>query len=121
MPIAKAIKNNGGSWFAVANNTKSGKGMNPDGRKWGDCKGKIFSERSCSSMESAYAKHREGAFKNDGGTKQGGDWFGKNCESSMSRSYGSKSPKRKAASAMIAKIPLPLSQYIAKCFKPAQQ
>lgn len=52
------------------------------------------------------------------GTKQGGDWFGKNCESSMSRLYGSKSPKRKAASAMIAKIPLPLAIHIARTFKP---
>ena len=54
------------------------------------------------------------------GTKQGGDWFGKNCESSMSRLYGSKSKKRKAASAEIAKIPFPLAQHIARCFKPRQ-
>src|SRR5580692_13207232 len=27
------IKNNGGSWFAIAHNTTSGKGQNPDGRK----------------------------------------------------------------------------------------
>jgi hypothetical protein len=50
--------------------------------------------------------------------KQGGDWFGKNCESSMSRLYGSKSAKRKAASAQIAKIPFPLAQHIARCFRP---
>jgi hypothetical protein len=29
----QAIKNSGGSWFAVAHNTTSGKGQNPDGRK----------------------------------------------------------------------------------------
>lgn len=29
----RAIKNNGGSWFAVAHNTTSGKGNNPVGRK----------------------------------------------------------------------------------------
>jgi C-5 cytosine-specific DNA methylase len=52
------------------------------------------------------------------GVKQGGDWLGKNCESSMSRLYSSKSKKRKAASAMIAKIPFPLAQHIARCFKP---
>jgi C-5 cytosine-specific DNA methylase len=51
------------------------------------------------------------------GTKQGGDWFGANCETSMSRMYGSKSIKRKAASAMIAKIPFALSSHIAKSFK----
>jgi hypothetical protein len=32
--------------------------------------------------------------------------------------HGSKSPARKAASAMIAKIPLPLSRHIARTFKP---
>ncbi len=32
--------------------------------------------------------------------------------------YGSKSPARKAASAMIAKIPLTLSRHIARCWKP---
>jgi len=32
--------------------------------------------------------------------------------------YGSKSNARKAASAMIAKIPFPLAQHIARCFKP---
>ncbi len=29
------IKNNGGSWFAVAHNTESGHSRNPDGRKFG--------------------------------------------------------------------------------------
>ncbi len=34
MPVTiSARKNNGGSWFAVANNTTSGVGNNPDGRK----------------------------------------------------------------------------------------
>ena len=55
----------------------------------------------------------------ESGTKQGGDWFGKECSTSMPRLYGSKSPARKAASAMIAKIPLALSAYLADCFKPA--
>jgi len=55
----------------------------------------------------------------ESGVKQGGDWFGKNCKSSMSRLYGSKSDSRKAASAMIAKIPLPLSTHIARTFKPS--
>ncbi len=48
--------------------------------------------------------------------KQGGDWFGKDCQSSMSRRFGSKSDSRKAASAAIAKIPFPLAQYIARTF-----
>ena len=33
--------------------------------------------------------------------------------------HGSKSSSRKAASALIAKIPFPLSSHIARCFKPA--
>jgi site-specific DNA-cytosine methylase len=52
------------------------------------------------------------------GIKQGGDWFNAS-QPSISRLYGSKSPQRKMASAMIAKIPFPLSRYIAATFKPA--
>jgi hypothetical protein len=51
-----------------------------------------------------------------GGIKQGGDWFNAS-QPSMSRS---KSPQRKMASAMIAKIPLPLSRYIAATFRPIE-
>lgn len=52
------------------------------------------------------------------GIKQGGDWFGANCESSISRQCGSKSPMRKRAAAEIAKIPFPLAQHIARTCKP---
>jgi C-5 cytosine-specific DNA methylase len=50
------------------------------------------------------------------GIKCGGDWFN-NSQPSISRSTSSKSKARKRASAMIAKIPLPLSQYIAATFR----
>ena len=52
------------------------------------------------------------------GIKNGGDWFssGNNC--SLQRRFGSKSIGRKAASALIAKIPLPLSTHIARTFLP---
>lgn len=86
----RAIKNNGGSWFNIAHNTTSGKGQNPDGRK-------------------------------QPGTKQGGDWFAearKGGAGGTSASFGSKSPARKMASAMIAKIPLALSQHVATSYKP---
>ncbi len=53
----------------------------------------------------------------ENGTKQGGDWFN-NSQPSISRLTGSKSPARKAASAMIAKIPLILSRHIAQCWRP---
>lgn|SRR5574341_732784 len=51
------------------------------------------------------------------GIKQGGDWLN-NSEPSISRLTGSKSTARKAASAHIAKIPLPLARWIARAWKP---
>ena len=56
------------------------------------------------------------------GTKQPGDWFAearKGGTGGTSASYGSKSPQRKMASAMIAKIPLPLSRHIAAVYRVA--
>ena len=52
-------------------------------------------------------------------TKCGGDWFGSGDDCSLMRQMSSRSPKRKAASAMIAEIPLPLARWIAQCFKPS--
>lgn len=95
MPMTKAIKNNGGSWFNIAHNTTSGKGNNPDGR-------------------TTAAKRR--ALDLEDGIKQGGTWFHDN--QSISRQSSSKSPQRKAASAMIAKIPLLLARHIAAVYRP---
>ena len=53
----------------------------------------------------------------DTGVKIGGDWF--SDPQSTCRRHGSKSQARKAASAQIAKIPLPLSRHIARVFRPA--
>lgn len=44
-----------------------------------------------------------------------GEPLGKNT---LGRKFGSKGPQRKAASAMIAKIPYPLALHIARCYKP---
>ena len=49
------------------------------------------------------------------GTKVGGDWF---RDPACHNSHGSRSNARKAASAMIAKIPLPLSTHIARVYWP---
>ena len=49
------------------------------------------------------------------GTKVGGDWF---SDPACHSSHGSRSNARKAASAMIAKIPLPLSTHIARVYWP---
>jgi C-5 cytosine-specific DNA methylase len=58
----------------------------------------------------AFNTHAERAIK------QGGDLF--QIPGSISRTTGSKSPRRKAAAALIAKIPLPLSRHIARYWMP---
>jgi hypothetical protein len=50
------------------------------------------------------------------GIKQGGDWF--STPGSISRTTSGRSTARKAASAMIAKIPLALSRHIAATYRP---
>jgi len=50
--------------------------------------------------------------------KNGNDWFGSGDDCSLQRRHGSKSTGRKAASALIAKIPQPLSEHIARTFLP---
>lgn len=52
------------------------------------------------------------------GVKQGGEWG--HDPQSITRRTGSKSNVRKAASAMIAKIPLPLSQHIVQVYYPRE-
>jgi hypothetical protein len=111
---ARATKNNGGSWFNVAYNTTSGKGQNPDGRKVG---GDWFGPgencspmRRCSSRESGTKQPGISGPRANG---KGDAWF----QDGAARS-GSKSNARKAASAMIAKIPAPLARHIARTFKP---
>lgn len=54
----------------------------------------------------------------DCGTKNGSDWFGSGANCSAQRRAGSGSKARKAAAAMIAKIPLTLSRYIAAHYRP---
>ena len=81
-------KNGGGSWFAVAHNTTSGHGQNPDGRKLKDIEG--------------YERDHPAAF----------GW-------KIPRT-SSHSARRKLASAMIAKIPLPLARHIAAVWKPRE-
>lgn len=99
----KHIKNNGGSWFAVAHNTTSGKGQNPDGRK---LPGFRF-DGSGRSFQSASVEGMKGS---------GGSWFYDN--ENGARYKNSKSPARKAAAAMIAKIPLALARHIAAVYRP---
>ena len=61
-------------------------------------------------------KIEEAGIKQRTGGKHG--WFGPYQHGQGSRNFSSKSDSRKAASALIAKIPFPLAQHIARCFKP---
>lgn len=50
--------------------------------------------------------------------KNGKDWFGSGENCSLQRRASSRSTSRKAASALIAKIPFPLARHIAEVYKP---
>ena len=92
-----------------------------------DGSGKSFQSASVAGLKSAGPKwdpatksgaHGMKRWTNPAeGVKCGGDWF--NSERpSISRMTSSGSPARARASAMIAKIPLPLSRHIAATFRP---
>jgi hypothetical protein len=90
MPIIKPrAKVHGGSWFNIGSPGQKVVGRNPDGR----------------------LHHSD-----DNGNKIGGDWF--SDPQSTCRRHGSRSKGRKMASALIAKIPLPLSRHIAAVYRP---
>ena len=91
-------KNNGGSWFAIGGPGQKVTRQNPDGR----------------NLE---------AIPLEDGRKVGKDWFGGygggfGGDCSPMRRNSSRSPARKAASAMIAKIPEALSRHIAAVWRP---
>ncbi len=132
-PYETGNKNNGGSWFAIAHNKTSGHGQNPDGRKSSGIPhirdGEPHTRHLTNPGEhSGIKQHGSGAAwwdkalderrREATATKVGGGregWFGGNT--SPMRRHHSGSSSRKAASAMIAKIPLPLSRHIAAIFR----
>ena len=74
-----------------------------------DGSGKSFQSASVNTMEGREPRAREGRK----GAGAGAVWFDGNlCQ------LPSASPRRKAASAMIARIPLPLARYIGATFRP---
>ena len=85
-----AIKNTGGSWFVPPPGRKCAAKNNPDGRVLPGTK-----------------QHGSGA-----------TWWDKALDENPMRHHSSGSTSRKFASAMIAKIPLPLSRHIARVMKP---
>jgi hypothetical protein len=76
----------------------------PFGRRTAKGKGARFTSRDCGIEKVAEGRKGAGA---------GAEWFDQNLCSLSSKSSG-----RKAASAMIAKIPLPLSRHIAAAYFP---
>lgn len=88
---------------------RKSKGMNWSNR---DLRGQDFTR-----IAGAQAVANIGGPQHDAaGIKQGGTWW--HDPMSASRTSGSGSPARKAASAKIAKIPFPLSSWIARAYKP---
>jgi len=92
-----------GLWFAVAESKERGARAAVEQGKKG--RGSWFGD---------YAAMKDAL----DATKQGGDWFGRDCQTSISRMCSSNSPARKAASAQIAKIPFALARWIGEVYKP---
>lgn len=102
----KATKNNGGSWFNIGSPGQKEVNRNQvhelAGRK----------TVSGGSWFGDYASMKEGIKQHGSGR----EWFA--GDGKISRLTSSKSKARKAASAAIAKIPLPLSRHIARVYFP---
>lgn len=91
-----------GSWFKIADSKN--RGVKSTGQNWNK-----FSQTGKTSVH--WAEFASGVK----GFTPNGEPLGKN---KLARKWGSKSKKRKMASAMIAKIPFPLARHMALCFKP---
>jgi len=89
-----------GSWFKIADSKN--RGSKNDGGSW-------FAVAN--NTTSGHGQNPDG--RKVPGLGRGHDW-----RQDPSGRFNSKSKARKAASAQIAKIPFPLAQHIAKCFKP---
>lgn len=105
MPPAAAIKNGGGSWFAIGSPGQTNTGQNPDGRK---------------VRMNFHEFEKTGKPGRSFQSAAVADTFGWSKDTAL-RDCNSKSPRRKAASAQIAKIPFALSSWIARCYKPEME
>lgn len=117
MPATSAIKNSGGSWFVPPPGRKCAAKNNPDGRKiGGGAKVPGIGWTGFADTGSSWRNREHVGIKadKDDGVSYGGSfgWDG----SPLPRG-NSKSSARKRASAMIAKIPLPLSRHIAAVYR----
>jgi len=96
-----------GSWFKIADSVNRGTQTKNDGGSWFGVAHNTTSGLGNNPV-SVLA-----------GLKIGGDWF--SDSQSTCRKHSSHSCARKAASAQIAKIPLGLSSYIARCYYPRER
>jgi hypothetical protein len=106
MPITKQFKSCGMNW---SDQTKRGQDFT---RIAGMC-AKVPGFRFDGSGKSFQSAAVEGIKQQDG---RGKGWFGEYGPNQGTRNTGSHSSARKAASAMIAKIPFPLALHIARCY-----
>lgn len=107
MPMQGNRKNTGGSWFGVRGDETLDRNDPRDLRR--DESGEFVD----ASVRGGW-NHPGKAL--DGTKNTGGSWFEDRRNNPRT---GSRNQARKAASAMIAKIPLPLSRYIARHFRSA--
>lgn len=117
---AEGRKNDGGSWFNIGSPGQKEVNRNPVHELAGQKTSGHMNKRD----GHGHTRHLTNLAEHEGVKQPGisgvrdngkGDaWFQDGAAKS-----GSKSNARKAASAQIAKIPLPLASWIAKCFKPA--
>lgn len=110
-------KNNGGSWFNVGSPGQTNVAKNPDGRKVPGLDWSKYGQpgyKAEAFNDTAARRYRED--QNSEGLKFGGSWW-HDSTNDLIRKASSKSNARKAASAQIAKIPFPLANWIARCFR----
>ena len=92
-----------GSWFRIADSSQGDRGQ----------KVPVYSDPRRNGGKGV---HLTSPAENEEGTKIGGDWF---RDPACHSKHGSRSNRRKQASAMIAVIPFALAYYIACAFRPA--
>ena len=120
--VESAIKNNGGSWFAIGSPGQKELNRNPVHELTGQ---KTIGHANIRDGYS-HTRHLTNPTESEGVkfSQSGAAWFDGQPRDKMlgdkgPAALGSKSNARKSASAMIAKIPLPLAQYIAQVYKGA--
>lgn len=124
-PGYKPVAFNGTAQRRLADDVKIGGGANVPGIGWTGFAdtGASWRNRECMGVKGV--PHRtKGHWTNPAeheGVKNGNDWFSSGDGCSLQRKHGSISTARKAASALIAKIPLPLSRHIARTYAPVRR